>query len=282
MIVVWGSINLDLIFPVNRLPAPGETVLGPTMRSAPGGKGANQAVAAARAGASVVMVGAVGTDAFADPALAALIAAGVDVTRVRRVPGPTGCAAICVDTRGENQIAVAAGANLAVRADWVEDALLVPGTTLLLQMECDPAETAALIRRARGRGCRVILNLAPPTPLPAEALRHLNVLVVNRAEGAWLGAHVHAGGDAAGLHVALGVTVVRTLGADGAEWAGPAGAGSVPAVPVEVVDTTGAGDCFVGTLAWQPGADGIGRSSIERAVAAASAACSAARALPGA
>ena len=243
------------------------------MRTSPGGKGANQAVAAARAGGTVIMVGAVGDDAFADPALTTLRAVRVDLTRIRRLPGPTGCAAICVNPAGENQIAVAAGANRLVRADWVEDSLLGPDTTLLLQMECDPAETATLIRRARGAGCRVILNLAPPAPLPLDALQAVNVLVVNEAEGAWLGAHLGCGVDAAGLFASVGVTVVRTLGLAGAEWAGPGGVGSVPAPRVTVVDTTGAGDCFVGALAAGLQAGGAVQTSVRSATLSASEHC---------
>ena len=241
MIVVFGSINLDLIFPLARLPAPGETVLGAAARLEPGGKGANQAVAAARDGARVVMVGAVGTDALAEPAMAGLIAAGVDVSRVARVPVPTGAAAICTDPTGRNQIAVAAGANAMARADQVEDALLGPGHVLLLQMECDPGETASLVRRAAG--CVVVLNLAPAAALADDVLRRIDVLVVNESEAEFLG------GDAAAVHARLGVAVVRTLGAAGAEYCGPAGALAVAAWPVVAVDSTAAGDGFIGVLA---------------------------------
>ncbi|MBU6497442.1 MAG: ribokinase, partial [Rhodospirillales bacterium] len=185
MIVCFGSINLDLIFAVPRLPVAGQTVLGPTLHMEPGGKGANQAVAAARDGATVVFAGAVGRDALADDALGLLRAAGVDVSRVAAVDQATGAAAICVDPAGENLIAVASGANLAARAGQVEDALLGPQTTLLLQRETDPQETEVLIARARAAGCRIVLNLAPPGRLAAAALRALDVLVVNEDEAAW-------------------------------------------------------------------------------------------------
>lgn len=233
MITVFGSINLDLIFALDRLPAPGETVLGPSVRSEPGGKGANQAVAAALQGASVVMVGAVGRDGMAVPALTGLIAAGVDVSRVARAEAGTGCAAICT-ADGKNQIAVGAGANLLARADQVEAALLGPSHTLLLQMECDPDETAALIRRVSG--CRIILNLAPAAPLSRDALEAVDILVVNEAEAAWLAAY------APGL---TGPNIVHTLGERGAEYRGTI----VPAWPVHAVDSTAAGDCFTGALA---------------------------------
>ncbi len=162
VIVCFGSINLDLIFPLPHLPLPGQTVLGPRMTIEPGGKGANQAVAAARDGARVRFAGAVGRDALAEDALALMRTIGVDLVRVVQADTATGCAAICVDPAGENLIAVASGANLAARHAQIEDALLSPATTVLMQGESDPDETAALIRRARARGARVILNLAPP------------------------------------------------------------------------------------------------------------------------
>ena len=271
MIVVWGSVNADLIFALPRLPAPGETVLGPAARFEPGGKGANQAVAAARDGATVVMAGAVGRDALADGALAGLQAAGVDLSRVARLDTGTGCAAICTDPIGRNQIAVGAGANLLARADQVEDALLHPGTILLLQMECDPDETAALVFRARARGARVVLNLAPAAPLDGAAFRAVDVLILNEAEAAWLGGQL--GVRPARLHVALGVTVVLTLGADGAAVAGPGGSIAVPTPAVQVVDTTAAGDCLAGVLAagWDRGM--ALPDALRRAVAAASLCC---------
>ncbi len=247
MIIVFGSINLDLMFAVDRLPAPGETVLGPDVMFQPGGKGANQAVAAARDGAAVVMVGAVGRDAMAEMAMAGLIGAGVDVSRIARGDAATGCAAICTDPAGRNQIAVGAGANRLARAHQVEDALLGPGHTLLMQMEVDPGETAALLGRARG--CRVILNLAPAAPLPCGAWAHVDVLVVNETEAAWLAAQNGASPDAAGLHGALGMIVIRTLGAAGADYVGRDGGGHVPGHAVAAVDSTAAGDCFTGVLA---------------------------------
>ncbi len=249
MIVVFGSINLDLIFALDHLPGAGETVLGPATRIEPGGKGANQAVAAARDGATVLMAGCVGRDALADGALATLREAGVDLSRVACGDLATGCAAICTDPAGRNQIAVGSGANTLARADQVEDAVLTASTTLLLQMETDPQETAALIRRTRARGSRIILNLAPARALDADALRAVDLLVVNETEAEWLAAQHGTTADAAGLHASLGVGVVRTLGGHGAEWAVRSGRGHVAAHPIKVVDTTAAGDCFTGVLA---------------------------------
>ena len=135
MVIVFGSINLDLIFPVPHIPGPGETVLAPSVRIEPGGKGANQAVAAARDGATVVMAGAVGRDNLAASALSLLREANVDLTRVIETDTSTGCAAIAVDPAGGNAIAVGSGANLTRAPVQIEDALLNPTSTLLLQME---------------------------------------------------------------------------------------------------------------------------------------------------
>jgi ribokinase len=249
MIVVFGSINLDLIFALPAIPRPGETVLGPQVRIEPGGKGANQAAAAARDGAGVALAGAVGRDALADDALALLREAGVDLSRVAVTEASTGCAAIAVDPQGRNAIAVGSGANLSARAAQIEDALLGPQTTLLLQMECDAAETAQLIRRARAAGSRILLNLAPAGTLAPDALRMVDLLVANETEAAWLAAELGTQPDAASLAASLGTAVVRTLGEDGAELANGDGVLTVPAHAVAAVDTTAAGDCFMGVLA---------------------------------
>jgi len=250
MIVVFGSINADLIFPVAELPRPGETLLAQGMRIEAGGKGANQAVAAALDGATVAMVGAVGTDALAVPALAGLVQAGVDLSRVMRLTEPTGCATICTDQHGRNQIVVALGANAVARAEQAGEALFEAGSVLLTQMEAKPEETAAIILRARACGARTVHNLAPPAPLDRAALAAVDILVVNEHEAAWLGAYLGVSGESAALLAeALGNTVIRTLGGAGVEWAGMAGSGHIPACAVEVLDTTAAGDCFVGVLA---------------------------------
>jgi ribokinase len=248
-VLVFGSANADLVFAVPTLPVPGVTVLGEDMLALPGGKGANQAVAAARDGADVAFAGCVGRDGFAAVATAALVAAEVDLSRVQEVEQPTGSAAICVDPGGRNQIAVASGANRAAQAGQVEDAALHPGTTLLLQMEVPPTETAALIHRARARGARIILNLAPPGELPAEALRALDLLVVNEHEAAVLAARLGVAAGAAALRGALGVDVAVTRGEAGAEAATASGLVQAPAFPVTAVDTTGAGDCWCGVVA---------------------------------
>ncbi|HTT78659.1 MAG TPA: PfkB family carbohydrate kinase [Stellaceae bacterium] len=248
MILVFGSLNVDVLVPVPRLPAPGETVLGGDYRLLPGGKGANQALAARRAGAAVAMAGAVGGDNFAAVALTGLRAAGVDLALVRRVAAPTGCALIMVaaqgEQRGENLIAVAAGANRAAAASDVPDTLLTPGTTLVCQMEVPAEENWALLRRARTAGTRTILNLAPAAPVPPDAVADIDILVANRGEAAVLGA------DPAAIARHLRRAFVVTHDAAGS-IAYRRGGGQIdtPALPIDPADTTGAGDTFVGVLA---------------------------------
>jgi ribokinase len=273
MIVVFGSINLDLIFPVPHIPRPGETVLGPTTRIEPGGKGANQAVAAARDGARVVMAAAVGRDALAEGALVLLRAASVDVSRVTPTDASTGCAAIAVDQAGNNAIAVGSGANLLVHATQVEDALLSPATTLVLQMEVPAQETAALILRAKARGARIILNLAPAASLPEAALRCIDLLVANETESEWVADRFGCGADALALHQALDVGVIRTLGGDGLEAATRNGIQRIPARAITPVDTTAAGDCFVGVLAAALDRGATLEAALQRATTAAALCC---------
>ena len=252
MVIVFGSINLDLIFSVATIPRPGETVLGPSTRIEPGGKGANQAVAAARDGAVVAMVGAVGSDTLGEGALCLLREAAVNLDRVRVVEATTGCAAIVVDADGNNAIAVGSGANLLALASQIDPALLGPDATVVLQMEVPAAETAALIARARAAGARIVLNLAPAAILPEDSLRALDVLVVNETEAAWLAGHLQCEAAARSLRDRLGgVAVVLTRGAEGAEIANPDAIWQQPAEPVAAIDTTAAGDCFVGVLAHQ-------------------------------
>jgi ribokinase len=273
MIIVFGSINLDLIFPVPRIPASGETVLGPSIRIEPGGKGANQAVAAARDGASVIMAGAVGRDTLAASALIQLRAAGVDLDRVLAADTSTGCAAIGVDPAGDNAIMVGSGANLTVRHGQIEDALLGPRATVVLQMEVPPEETAGLIDRAHAKSATIILNLAPAAPLPEATLRKLDVLVVNETESTWLANHLNCADGAAALHDRLAVTIVRTLGGDGLEVATAGSVTTMPARPITPVDTTAAGDCFVGVLAAALDRGATLNDALDRATTAAALCC---------
>lgn len=254
MIVVFGSINVDLVFRVTSLPRPGETVLAPSYAAIAGGKGANQAFAAAKAGARVRMVGCVGDDDFADIVLSSLAGAGVDNDGVKRCGSRTGCAAIAVDARGENQIAVAAGANMEAHADQVPDAWLGPQTTVVLQMEVPAAENWALIGRAKQAGARVLLNVAPAMPVPPSVLEFVDILIVNETEAMVV---AEAAGipeidpvDAArGLARGHDLACIVTLGSKGAVAFSGDGDWEVPPLAIKPVDTTGAGDTFCGVLA---------------------------------
>jgi ribokinase len=270
MILVFGSVNIDLVVPAARLPQPGETMLGGDYALLPGGKGANQALAARRASAAVMLAGAVGNDTFADLALANLRREGVDLSQVRRVAKPTGCAAIVVDAAGENLIAVASGANREAAAAAVPNALLGPATVLVCQMEVPPAENWALIRRARAVGATIILNLAPAAPLDPAVLPDIDILVANRGEAATLGAD--PGAVARRLRRAF---VVTHGAACSTAYLNAGGQLDTPTLPVVAVDTTGAGDTFVGVLAAGVEAGMALADALRRASAAAGLACTA-------
>lgn len=279
MITVLGSINVDLVLSLDRLPSVGETVLTDGVVEAVGGKGANQAIAAARDGAEVRFVGAVGSDAFGKTALAAMHRSGVETSGVETVAGPTGVAMVWVDRDGRNKIAVASGANGRLAPSAVERMSISPADTLVLQMEVPSGTIVAAIARAKAAGARVVLNLAPARPLPVEVLRQVDILVVNEVEAAELG-------QVLGLEIAdhsartvalaerLGITIVTTLGADGAVAAVKGGVTHrVPALPVKAVDTTGAGDCFVGVLTAALDRNLALPDAMRRAASAASLAC---------
>ena len=172
-----------------------------------------------------------------------------------------------------NAIAVGSGANRLLQADQVEDALLSLATTLVLQMEVPALQNAALIRRARARGARIVLNLAPAAAMPDDALRSVDVLVANEAEAAWLAGQRGCGADAPALRAALGIDMVRTLGAGGIEAAAASGAWRLAARAVVPVDTTAAGDCFVGVLAAALDRGAPLDSALHRANAAAALCC---------
>jgi ribokinase len=254
-------------------------VLCPGYVLEPGGKGANQAAAAAKAGARVRLVGHLGNDSFGDALRQALAQAGVDCAGVAIADAATGVAVIGVEASGENQIIVGSGANLATRARQVRDADLGPGVTLLCQNEVDPAATFALLERAAARGARPILNLAPAAPVPAPVLDAIQVLVVNEIEAAMAVGQGTAGGTgepealAGALAARHDLTCVVTLGAAGAIACGHGGGWRIGALPVEPVDTTGAGDAFVGVLAAALDRDLALPDALRRASVAAGLAC---------
>ncbi|MDA0261281.1 MAG: PfkB family carbohydrate kinase [Proteobacteria bacterium] len=277
MITVFGSINMDLVTPVPRLPGPGETIPTTHYETYAGGKGANQALAAARAGAQVALVGSVGNDGFAEPALAPLAAAGIDLSQIARRDGHTGLAMISVDPAGENLIVAANGVNLETTASQL-DSSPASATTLLLQMETAPEENWIAIRHAQARGVRTILNVAPAAEVPKAILRLLDIVIVNETEILLVaGAFGPATDDpesAALRLVEAGVkTVIVTLGAAGAAAYTTTGSWRVGVPQIEVVDSVGAGDSFVGALAaaLDDGADLA--AALHRAAIAGSLAC---------
>ena len=283
-VTVLGSLNMDISVTVPRLPEPGATVLGSPARFTPGGKGANQAVAAARLGASVRMAGCVGDDDFGRQLLAALREEKINAGHVRTVTGvPTGLAMISVDPAGENLITVAPGANHEVGAGEVAAAASSPGDVLVICAEIPVPAIKAALARARGvsgSGARCVLNLAPaPDEAAAIVADGVDWLVVNETEAAAvLGRKVEgltdAGQAAAGLLAAGARHAVVTAGAHGAALApgtGPQGAPlTIEAFRVEAVDTVGAGDTFVGALAVALAA-GVPPGEAVRAAAAAGA-----------
>jgi ribokinase len=275
MLVILGSVNADLLFKVQKLPAPGETVLCPGYTMAPGGKGSNQAAAAAKAGAETHFVGHLGDDAYGPIVRELLVDAGIDCTHLATSRRPTAIAVIGVDEAGENAIIVASGANLDTAADQVPDDLLGPQATMLCQNEIRMSETALILARAKAAGARTMLNLAPAGPLAAEVLDTLDILVVNEIEAQM------AAGTSEGEPVDLArrlaaqhhLTCVVTLGAAGAVAVGPDGGWEVGSLKIRPVDTTGAGDAFVGVLAAALDAGGSMPEALHRASIGAGLAC---------
>ncbi len=237
-VVVVGSVNLDAVTTCQAFPAPGQTVTGHSVAFTQGGKGANQAIAAARAGATVTFIGAVGDDPAADRVLAPLAAAGVDISGVRRVAGPTGFACVTVDREGENTIVVVPGANAAVTLTDGDRAAVAAADVLLLQLEIPVAAVLDAARTAQAAGTAVLLNPSPVRDLPHEVWSAVDAVIVNRDEESAL-----TGGLGRIPHV------ITTLGADGARWRSGSITVTESAPTVTVVDTTGAGDAFAGALA---------------------------------
>jgi len=252
MIRVVGSINLDLIANVERLPQAGETVPGRSFATAAGGKGANQALAACRAGASVAMTGAVGRDNFAEPALELLRQGGVDLAGVRRSDATTGIALILVDANGQNQITVIAGANGEISATHVP--AFTPDAIALLQLEIPVATVAATLDAARAAGARSVLNTAPALPETGDLLAKADFVIANEHEFAFYVEALGLNGNsrrAKMRHFAerTGRTIVVTLGSAGAVAVSPQGTFEAPALNITPVDTVGAGDTFCGYFA---------------------------------
>jgi ribokinase len=275
-IAVVGSLNLDLVVRVARLPGPGETVVGDDVFRNPGGKGANQAVAAARLGRRVAMVGRVGDDEAGRVLLGSLEADAVDTSQVKVLDGvPSGTAFITVREDGENQIVVSPGANARLTPSDVAaaGAALGGAAVTLLQLEVPLAAVAAAARTAAGT---VVLNPAPVRELPAELLAEVDVLVPNRVELAQLAGEAVPETVAEAVQLAGRLparAVVITLGADGCLVVEDGDAAHVPAVPIRAVDSTAAGDAFCGGLADALAGGGGLEDAARRAVRVAAAAC---------
>jgi ribokinase len=286
-VLVVGSLNADLVMRAPRLPRPGETVVGGAFHVAPGGKGANQAVAAARLGAKVAMIGRVGNDAFGMLVRGELERAGVCVEHVRiDAEAPTGAGQIVVDATGQNAIVVASGANARVEVDDVMQAASAwdGAMCVVLQLEIPLVTVAATIAAAHARQIPVLLNAAPAQVLPDDLMQAVSWLVVNEVEAEQL-AHRTVRSRADAIDVAAGLRnagqrVLVTLGANGAVLVSDARTMHVPALPVDVVDTTAAGDAFVGALAAALQRGVSEGDALRDAVVAGSLACTRAGAIP--
>ncbi len=261
-IVVFGSINMDLVVRAPHIPQPGETILGHDFVTVPGGKGANQAVAAARLGAPTRLVGAVGTDAFAEPLRHSLQSNGVDITAVTVIAGASGVALITVDDASENSIVVASGANMAIDHGILDTVAvaLAGADTLLLQLEIPLELVIAAAHMARTRGVRVILDPAPApaTNLPDDLLKHVDIITPNESETAII-CGIRPDDDFACAQAAqallqrgVGAVLIKR-GAHGAYWCDPRQELLVPPVKVHAIDTVAAGDCYNGALAFALG-----------------------------
>ncbi|MGE6385728.1 ribokinase [Pseudomonas sp. NPDC078416] len=257
-VVIMGSLNMDLVTRAPRLPRAGETLAGQSFVTVPGGKGANQAVAAARLGASVAMVGCVGDDAYGEQLRTALLAEGIDCQAVTRIDGEsTGVALIVVDDSSQNAIVIVAGGNGHVTASVVDsfDALLSGAEVIICQLEVPLDTVGHVLKRGHELGKTVILNPAPASgPLPAEWFAWIDYLIPNESEATALtGLPVDSTASADAAASALlkaGVSkVIVTLGEQGALFASPSRSEHFPAPKVQPVDTTAAGDTFVGGFA---------------------------------
>ncbi|MBE7637269.1 ribokinase [Sneathiella sp. P13V-1] len=278
MIVVLGSINIDQIYHVDQLPTPGETRMGKGYLQVPGGKGANQALAARRAGADVVMVGAVGRDNNAQAALSLMAKDGVRLDKLKISSNPTGSASIWVGENAENSIIVNGGANMDVSADQLSDDILKDATYLMMQMEIPAEEVSEAAKMAKSAGVKTILNLAPYQDVDLSLFQHIDILVVNETEARNIAHKVSANTDSyedmcMQLSVDLSLTCVLTMGEKGVCYLQDNLILQIPANKVSAVDTTAAGDCFCGYLVADLDAGNTIKTAIEKANKAASLSC---------
>ncbi len=279
MIIVFGSLNIDIVMPVGHFPQPGETVLcSADYLSRAGGKGSNQAVAAVRAGAKVAFVGKVGDDSFGRRSVANLKNHGIWAAGIGVSERPTGCATIAVDAQGANIVMVAPGANLDTTADQVPDEVLGEKNILLTQMEVTRTETLSVLARAHKTGATTILNASPSGQIPEEALATIDYLIVNEIEALQL-AQGFGSTETDPEKIALSVstlgklTCIITLEARGSVAARDGVVYAVEAMRVDAVDTTGAGDTFCGVFAACLQKDHDWLQALHRASIAASLSC---------
>lgn len=272
-IIVIGSLNADLVVRAPRFPAPGETIQGEDLAIIPGGKGANQAVAAARLGANVAMIGRVGADSFGISLIENLKQNHVDATRVvRDASAATGTAVIVVDSHGQNSIVLSPGANAKIKPADVEPASFLDPSLLLLQLEIPTETVLRAARLAKKSGLRILLNPAPAKQLPDELIKLADFIIPNETELSLLTKQAvsdmkSAEAAARSLVTREAQTVIVTLGANGALIVNKDGAKRIPSFKVKAVDTTAAGDAFIGGLAIAL----LGSQSLEDAVQYASA-----------
>ncbi|MES2729853.1 MAG: ribokinase [Pseudomonadota bacterium] len=259
MIIVFGSLSMDMNIHVPHMPVGKEPVISPQYLLTPGGRGGNQALAAARVGGKVALVGRVGDDDMGQNLLDFLRKNGVMVSGVARSDMPTGCAIVLRDNAGHNQMIVTSGANAETQNDQVPDEILTPQNFVLVQMELKLEETVKLLERAHARGTKTILNLAPAIMIPKAAVQYVDYLIVNSIEGRKMAERMGLSVEDSATKLAYGLaragnmTVIMTLGKHGSIAVQPDGRGfEVPILEIgqeTVVDVTGAGDCYTGTLA---------------------------------
>ena len=279
-VVVLGSANVDMILKVDRYPVGGETVSASAIQEVAGGKGLNQAIAASRAGARTAFVGAVGADASGRRLLETLRKEHIDVSAVRTVEAPTGRAIVVVQPSGENTIFVVPGANASVALGPEARRVLTSGKVVVAQLEVPVPIVTEGLAVARQAGASVMLNAAPAVPLQRDFLDGVDLLVVNEHEAVMLGEHAQPLDAAGVLSRSVGSTIV-TMGADGAALVTRSGTVErVPGVPAAAVDTTAAGDTFVGFFAASVAAGATASEALRLAVVAGALAVEAAGAVP--
>ncbi len=254
MIIVFGSLNIDMVMSVKKFPKVGETIVSDKYETSPGGKGSNQAVASARFGAKTVMIGMVGDDGFGRRATYNLKKQMILGTGVGTSDRATGCASILVNDKGENQVIVAPGANLDVASNQIPDEILIAGNVLITQMEVNLSETWDVIKRAHQHNTITILNASPVTSIPPEVLDDLDYIIVNNHEVMQLADELKIKAEderQAAIEIAKRgkLTCIVTLEEAGSIAATSTGIWSVKAMDVTPVDTTGAGDSFCGVFA---------------------------------